>query len=745
MMKKKIISAEKVSNSALNPKGLAGQQIIYANEKDDLLFFSMKTGKFLYKIHSNKPTYSLIDKEGNVWVGTLGHGVFRYPSLAFNHQGFNSNVPEIFSIEKVKNQIVAGSNFSKLYSITQNNFKNTDYSANLTISGNFPAKTSRQNRVYKLLYSDNNLYIGTDAFIIKKEVSGKEIVKNIYPVKDLWLEGNTLIVCLSTGVLLLNADDLSVKDTILRQRATAGIIYNNNYIIGTIGGLVKIDPATKKITRLNRLHPSLEKRITAIKKGRDNDLWIATSGGGIIQFRNDKVIRTITAYDGLTGDICSGLFIDSDEIWVATNKGINKIVFIKDSFNITQFTTADGLASNTINAIYADSSKVYVGSSAGLTYFDKSFTEGKPSCKLDILEAGADGKKINIDSSYTFPYNVLNIRFDFIAISFKSAGDVKYYYRLEGLDDRWNLTGNTYINFATLPPGTYKLQIKAKNKFGIESPVKSIHITITPPWWKTWWFLSLVFAGSAAAIIFLYKRRINKIKKEEEAKRMTEVQFAALEQQALQAQMNPHFIFNCLNSIQSFIIANDVYGANKYLSGFAGLIRQTLDHSSLSAISIAEEIKYLGTYLELERMRFKNKFTYTITNDSTDITNINIPAMIVQPFVENAIRHGIQHRTDNEGKIAVHFKKDHENNLYCTVTDNGVGRKKVSELKSKQHIEYQSKGTVITQKRINIINDQHKTNITILSEDVTADDNSIAGTKVTIYFPASFIKKTTYD
>ena len=306
------------------------------------------------------------------------------------------------------------------------------------------------------------------------------------------------------------------------------------------------------------------------------------------------------------------------------------------------------------------------------------------------------------------------------------------------MDDRWSLTGNTYINFATLPPGTYTLKIKAKNKFGIESPVKSIHITITPPWWKTWWLFSLVFAGTAAAIIFLYKRRIKKIKKEEEVKRMTEAQFAALEQQALQAQMNPHFIFNCLNSIQSFIIANDVYGANKYLSGFAGLIRQTLDHSSLSAISIAEETKYLHTYLELERMRFKNKFTYTITNDGTGITEINIPAMIIQPFVENAIQHGIQHRRDNEGKVTIHFKKDHENNLYCIITDNGLGREKASELKSKQHIEYQSKGTDITQKRINIINDQHKTNIAILSEDITAGDNSIVGTKVTIYFPAYF-------
>ena len=125
----------------------------------------------------------------------------------------------------------------------------------------------------------------------------------------------------------MDAADLSVKDTILRQRATAGIIYNNNYILGTIGGLVKMIPVTKKITGLNRLHPSLEKRVTAIKQGLNNDLWIATSGGGIVQFKNDKVIRNITANDGLTGDICSDLFINPDEIWVATNKGINKIVF----------------------------------------------------------------------------------------------------------------------------------------------------------------------------------------------------------------------------------------------------------------------------------------------------------------------------------------------------------------------------------------------------------------------------------
>lgn len=242
---------------------------------------------------------------------------------------------------------------------------------------------------------------------------------------------------------------------------------------------------------------------------------------------------------------------------------------------------------------------------------------------------------------------------------------------------------------------------------------------------------------TAAIVYFIYWFNIRSIRKREENKRVMEAKFAALEQQALQAQMNPHFIFNCLNSIQSFIIDLDVEGANKYLSVFASMIRQTLENSSHLLISFSNELKYLDTYLQLEKLRFKDKFNYFIEIDEKiDQYDTLIPGMLLQPYIENSLRHGIQHRKDNEGLISLHIKSDNNKGLVCAIQDNGVGRKKSGEMKSVQHIEYQSRGTFINEKRVLAINNQFNTNIRVLTEDILNADGSVGGTLVKLFIPS---------
>ena len=208
-----------------------------------------------------------------------------------------------------------------------------------------------------------------------------------------------------------------------------------------------------------------------------------------------------------------------------------------------------------------------------------------------------------------------------------------------------------------------------------------------------------------------------------------------LEQKQLRAQMNPHFIFNCLNSIQHFVVANDVKNANKYLSGFASLMRQTLENSKEGTITLSKEIAYLENYLALELMRFKDKFTASITcAEDIDTTAIKIPAMIIQPFIENAIRHGLCYLTEKEGRLEITFSLKGAN-LFCEIDDNGIGREQSQKLKMVSDIVYESQGMELTRQRLALVSKSHGSDYTIEVIDKKSRSGEPQGTTIIIKFP----------
>lgn len=714
---------------------LLNGKFLFATRSDSIFLFNKTDGKLHARLGLRKASNGIVDMEDGLWMATIGHGVFRYPSLAFRHSVYNKNDPGLYSIAVYDNKVITGDGRSGLLD-AGNGRMWADYGSYIRLSGNTPAQVSGDNRVYKLHSYKNVLYTGTDAFLVRREGNSNIAVGYYYPVKDIYADGERLLVCLGVNALLLNSKTLKVMDTVIHQRTTAGVIDGDYYYLGTIGGLVKVKAGTKVIEKLDHLNPALAQRITAISRTSGDTIWVLTSGAGMLALKNDRVVSHLTKSNGLSSDICTSIFPDGDVLWVGTDRGISKLTFNGHGYSVIQFTRADGLASNAVYAVSADSNMVYVVGPLGLNSFSKAYIKEKSQCLFHLLAASANNKALSLDSVYRFNHDILNIRFDFVGISYKSAGEISYYYRLEGLDRKWNYTTNTFINFPSLQPGRYTLSLKAVNKFGVESAVKKIYIVITPPWWKTWWFISLLAVLLAGMGFYLYQRRIRKIIKEEKDKQQLQAQFAALEQQALQAQMNPHFIFNCLNSIQSFVIKQDVEGANRYLSGFASLIRQTLDNSSEDLISLADEIKYLETYLMLEKARLEDKFVYEVkVLTRTDTHAFLLPAMLLQPYVENALRHGIQHRQDNNGEVKVVFSDLRNGKLLCRITDNGLGREKTQELKSKQHIEYMSKGTAITEKRITMLKLQYGKEIAVRSLDIINQRGEVCGTAIELEFP----------
>lgn len=253
-----------------------------------------------------------------------------------------------------------------------------------------------------------------------------------------------------------------------------------------------------------------------------------------------------------------------------------------------------------------------------------------------------------------------------------------------------------------------------------------IHLNIEQPLWMRWWFISLTAAFAAFFLFFLMRRYYHVKQIKEKEKLVTKTRLISLEQQALQAMMNPHFIFNVMNSIQYFINTRDNAMANQVLTGFARLIRKNLDICNKSYISIEEEITYLGLYLSLEKLRFGEKMSYSITtNTDVDLAHTYIPSMLLQPYVENAIWHGIMPMND-PGVILVEIISA-EHNLILTIRDNGVGISESLKSKSSVHI---SRGMQLTQQRISLMNKVNESSMSI-----SVSQQPTGGTIVTVTIP----------
>jgi LytS/YehU family sensor histidine kinase len=281
---------------------------------------------------------------------------------------------------------------------------------------------------------------------------------------------------------------------------------------------------------------------------------------------------------------------------------------------------------------------------------------------------------------------------------------------LQGYDDTWTPpTKQRVIGYKKLPPGKYHFKTKASNDDGVWNETgRSIQIIIKPPFWKTWWFYSLC-AGFLFLIVFgIFKYRIGQIRKEGQLKTDYEKKLAEVEMTSLRTQMNPHFLFNSLNSIKRYIVRNDAISASDYLTKFSRLVRLILHNSKRSRVPLEDELEALKLYVELESLRFEGKFTYQIEiAKNVNLSLIEIPPLILQPYVENAIWHGLMHK---EGKgllsIKIELAKQNDGNelLYCEIEDNGIGRERAAEYKSKSATTHKSMGMQITKDRLDISN-----------------------------------------
>ncbi|HWR33700.1 MAG TPA: histidine kinase, partial [Chitinophagaceae bacterium] len=317
--------------------------------------------------------------------------------------------------------------------------------------------------------------------------------------------------------------------------------------------------------------------------------------------------------------------------------------------------------------------------------------------------------------------NVIHVSFS--VLNFTSSYQNKFFYKLEGFDPEWRQSPDGHISFTNLSPGSYTLKIKGSNNSGVTNEQgDALKITVSPPFHQTWLFRILLLITVAAMALWFIKRRINNIRKEAQVKQ----KIAETEMMALRAQMNPHFIFNCINSIDALIQSNDKYQATVYLNKFAKLIRNILDSSKQNTVPLSKDIETLRLYIDLEQFRNENKFTAEIITDETLLQDdYKVPPLIIQPYIENAILHGLRNKRGNDGKLFLSIQKKGEHIQYI-IEDNGPGRNGKTAMPQKDKSSY---GMQMSSDRIKLFNKQDKASVQIT--DLT-ENSSPAGTKVEV-------------
>lgn len=661
-------------------------------------------------------------KDGSYWFAT-NDGIFLLPNNEERYFIFNKKENDLFS-DQVKSILV--DNYNRTWigyeegvvDVLEQDFRIRRYSPQKS-GESLAVKQFCLDSLTKTMFmiTDFGIYFleNTPKLPSKfKELDISSIDK--FAIKQMAISKHFMALATSSGVYVLNKnaikkDKISIEDIEFVSSGRAFDVYfdkNETLWFSNIEGLFSYSNGKQSAHQHENV--LLSKRIDDIHSLKDGTLVLATNGYGVLFYKQGKLIQQLTQINGLSSNICNKIFVQNDMVWIQTAKGCNYIIQKDGKFSIRNLNFIHPEISDNLTdlSIKAGLDLGYLASNKGLIMFvnkDKQYVS--PSPKVYIRYLINNGNRINQLKNVVLNSLKTNLIVQFAAISYNNTS-TGYRYQLN--DEDWNETNTTKLEFASLLPGKYVLRISANRNNGEWSAPAVLNFEIKPPFWWKWWFVLLMFILVFAAIFYLVQSIIQRQRMKEKNELITQNKILALEQQALQAMMNPHFVFNIMNAIQHFINTKDNAGANRMLTGFARLIRKNLDICTKSKISIQEEVNYLELYLKLEKMRFGDKLHYHIEIDKDiDIEEVQIPSMLLQPFVENSLWHGIMPKEEG-GYIEIKIQKmdSEERIINISIIDDGIGITHSQKNKKSSHV---SKGMMITKERIALITQIEKKNI----------------------------------
>jgi len=577
---------------------------------------------------------------------------------------------------------------------------------------------------------ENRLLLNSGgAFIFDLE---KRTIKNLYVEK----RKRTVRVAARSGNILFGAGhyslfryDLVTGQSMLKKvnfRINALAMQGDTMWIGCSDGLRYMHNSV--IYTFGKAPSPLKKRIDAIFI-KDNALYLASKGSGLTIKKGNRLI-TINKHNGLRGNICRSVVVDdSNTIWIATNEGIASARCANETVLAESMDDVKGLPEGGIHQLLYMKGELFAASNAGLLSLHCNTPKTPYVVPVFITSVLLNNTTLPPPRS-VLDHDENHLSFEFVGLSYKN-GKQTYRYKLEGLDAYYRFTSNTSVQYAALPPGKYAFVVStAGENFQLTGQTAQFRFEITKPYWKkTWFVLCMIIFGAGVTGLFVSR----KIKLEKE-KAGFKARLAETELKAIRAQMNAHFIFNTINSIQNYILKNDKNTAYDYLARFSSLIRNVLENSKSEIISLEKELKTLELYMQLEALRFHEPFEYSIQiSGEIKPASVFIPTMLLQPYIENAIRHGIM---DKQGKGRIEIRITRKKNLLvCFIDDNGMGRENSARQNQKNSLKHKSMGMKVTAERINILHNNTDAGAGVAVIDKYDASQEALGTLVVVRIP----------
>jgi two-component sensor histidine kinase len=668
---------------------------------------------------------SFKDQDGNIWKTNLKDGVSVTTAK-------NSNSKRHFIGKKAEaigvmdNQVVIGLGYLGFYKLTK------EGKEQLII----PLSTKKRSNIYHVksdsTYHTNYLiadegqefeYRNDSLIPLKLEYMKDGALQAFGGIKDIVQFKNNRYIVNSRALFCYVIQDKNMNFEIIKSGLSQLEFLNERLFIGGTDGLFTLD--SNKIAS-----PPISHELTSIPvshlESHNNQLFVGTNGRGVYVY-TDKKVTPLVETDGL---MVQKMVFEDSVLWLATQNGVKRIELDTLDLEHSQITNSyykiDGLLQNNINDICFKDGLLYAATDQGVSVIDPydAVYQKPPRVVIDIT-----------DDTLIYEPGSVFISIDFSVIDYGNIEHVTCSYRLLPTQNEWRETESKTLDFTSLKPNGYTLEVKATDQHGNEA-LERCHLAILPYWWQTSLAKTL---GVLCGLILLFgfyrlvqiRTRTNETKKNNRIKDLSRIEL-----QALRSQMNPHFVHNSLNSIQYYIQQNDMEQSENYLTKFSRLIRLFFEYSRKQQITIQQEIELLHHYLEIEHLRFEDKLSYSIiTDDALDADEQNIPTMILQPIVENAVNHGIFHKSEN-GNVSIQFQLSGENSFMVRIKDDGVGYKKVKEFEENSHKNYASRSLVILEERLRLLKQSKEWEVFHSITDLS--DHNSSGTLVELNFKQLF-------
>lgn len=672
------------------------------------------------------------DQQGGIWASSQTDGLYFIPSelSADFSKEETDNSGKTSAMVSDKNTIFYLTYSGLLYGIYKD--KNLFQLKLTNVNSQSPAIKGIQN---------NELFIQANeplAFHLKSKKKRPVSQEELVCLSDTKEKSCAFSNQEDTLIMLTCKDGILNRETVSQKWKYGRVISKawldtNKLLIGTIYDLFVYDKRNgniASIAKIDELPRFYCRYILPLSK----DSVLTATSQGIFLIVGNHIVKRLTTANGLSSDKVFYMLYDKGRIWAATSKGLDLIENFFDT-NATKVKFMNRLAGMPLcqtTHLAAFENFIITGTSLGIFLFDKNLVEKNEIdlhtyIKHIIINDTTTISTIPEELILNHNQNSINIRF--VSLNFRNALFNKYRYRLKTTaESKWYYTSQNQVNFPQLFPGNYTFEIQALNPDGNWSiNTSGFMLTINKPFWQTWQFLLMCFVCLACLTYVIFKRRVEQIRQLGNLnEKLVEAKI-----QALGMQLSPHFVFNALNSVSYHLAHNDAKASLTFLGKFARLMRLIFKNSQEAIIPLEEELKALRLYVELETVRLGTKFEFTIEiRSSINTEECKIPALLLQPFVENAIWHGIG-PLNGGGKLNIIFAKN-ANTLHIEIIDNGIGREKAAKLKPKKQKGYHSLGVI--KERLVLLQTHYKANVHM--EITNAHDGAeFCGTKVLISIP----------